>query len=231
MKIIGSMLCLIVFCLSGMMITGCGTYSEGDLEARKAFDLMTAREIAMHNKVDSEFYESTLMGLRSSIVNCRSEKPSEKHMPFSDVAAMVVYTNDVETSISTTWSQDHMRRAANAKFAGQDPVWYKTICTIAAINSEENGVTHETLLKKKLVSAAITVDQVKQYEETKEKSRYLTEGEIQSITREMSECEEAKDLFKSLISLGKPLTFEDGDKLKSLNLVCAAKRAQEEMED
>ena len=82
------------------LLTGCiDTYSETDVVAKKAFDLMTTQEKAMHDKVMDGFSQKYLKSIRND-VRKRLVKPEENDAPFIDIANIIKFNNLFTFSLS-----------------------------------------------------------------------------------------------------------------------------------
>lgn len=209
---------------------GCSFYNEGDDVAKQAFDKMTIEEKTIYNAVQDVWSQSHLEQLRDAI-RLREIKPDESNIPFIDVAKIIISNNNVTLKIKDGWDTDTKNKKILGRWSRINQDWYKQILAsngIVDFKPKKLIPVIKDVEENKVVSNYITQPQLQLYtnkNSTEEKITVLTDllkkDEYDDLYFEIKNCEEAVKYYNEVVK-DRLVSYEDKDILTTLSIKCKA---------
>ena len=227
---------IIVMSITSLFIVGCSTYKEGDEVASNSFKKMTVQEKTMYDAVEKEWYQDTLVAIRTS-VGKRDIAPRENSIPFIDIANVIKTNNDVTLKLNEAgWSTDHKNRAIKCRWDRLDEEWYKKLLLTIGITN----YTVQELIPEEVVEEEPKTQKEKDIEYIgnglKEINKLLDErsevvkvntkdivpeSKYDDIFYDIRKCDEAIIMYQQIIE-ERLLTWNDYDLLMRISTKCKA---------
>lgn len=219
-----------------MAIVGCGdSYDETDITAATTWELMTIREKSMYDRVQKQWGQNKLGPIREELRK-RKLKPDEDAIPFSDIFTILKTINEVKMVVEDQ-SKDYQDNYRAAKWDKLFSEWYYVYVDPQGGNFNKKAPATTT----GFVQKEEVVKEIDKKSETTKPSSYksksvdtytiddlISEREYSKIKKLIRDCDGARQLLDSIVSLGRPLTKSDRDAIKERYLYCKTLSLTEE---
>ena len=220
-RIIGMLL------LTCCFISGCDVYSEGDNNAKKAFEKMTMQEKTLYKAVEHQWSQGDLITIRQAVFS-RDAKPSENDIPFIDIPGVIKTNNDITLKTPENYSQETKDKNNKAKWDKLDENWYlKIVNKYNSINSIKTTDLVQQPKTEYVVKSEpkIVIEKEATPEEIiakNKKNGYVPEKDYDDIYFNIKRCPTAVEFYQKVVK-ERLLNSEDVDFLNQLSTECKAK--------
>jgi len=204
-------------------------YEEGDQQAHDSFKKMTIQEKTLYDGVSKEWSQRYLTSVRRAVYN-RELKPTEKTIPFIDIANVIKTNNQVSLKLNESWSTSNKNKSIKARWDQIDHIWYRKILNSIGINkyNPQELIPEEELIVAEKSKPIFKEVIIKNSIPVKDTSDLVMFDTYDDLYYEIKKCPEAIELYNEIIE-ERILTKDDLKQLMIVSLGCKSRSIKDKL--